>query len=351
VKWFWCRTTWHKPASGGQRETFVATRWNSIACVLLPLCKTFCWPTYGACRVTGGHLAAEKLERRYQGLWRCLRHAGLLVWFEFTYVEQQPGSKIGYVGAVGRMGSKNSTGNRRGSLHTSSADDAFKSSLHALGIPNNTSGSASAQCSSAWHIRAALTSRGDIYIFPLKAGCHTWSRGSGDGGQRLEEKGHKLLLLVGCDLLGVESTSATYSTCTSANCAYLKIHKCISFVFKSSSAPLSYWKEACFKNKSSREQLLFIAYNLNSMEMRLKCPYSTLANGLGQSDVNMSTALFAIWVQFLGQTCENCGKKGTLGRLFSLSATTFPCQYPSTNAPCSFIYHRCYEILIIHFLQ
>jgi len=159
---------------------------------------------------------------------------------EFPYVEQQPGSEIGFVGAVGRRGSKNSNGNRRGSLHTSSADDAFRSSFHALGIPNKTNGSATAQCSSAWHIRAALTSWCDIYIFPLKAGCQTRSRGSGDEDHRLEEKGHKLLRLVGCDLLGVESKSAKYSTCISANCANLKIHKCIRLVFKSFSASLSY---------------------------------------------------------------------------------------------------------------
>jgi len=122
---------------------------------------------------------------------------------EFPYVEQQRGNEIGNVGAVGRRVSKNSPGNRRGSPHTSSADDVLRSSFHALEIPNVTNGSAPAQCTSAWHIKAVLTCRGDTSIIPLKAGCHTRSRRSEDrGGQRLEEKGVKLLPQVSCHLLG-----------------------------------------------------------------------------------------------------------------------------------------------------
>lgn len=125
--------------------------------------------------------------------------------------------------------------------------------------------------------------------------------------------------------------------------------KCISFIFKSFSAPLSYWKEACFKNKSSTEQLLFIVYNLNCVENAL---IASLHIAWAKAILNISRAPFAIWVQFFATACENCGEKGKLGRLFSWSASTFPYQYPSTKAPCSFIYHRRCEILIINgFLQ
>jgi len=51
-------------------------------------------------------------------------------------------------------GAKNSPGNRRGEPYTSSADEACKSSFQALQIPNRR---ASAQCSSAWHMRAAFS--------------------------------------------------------------------------------------------------------------------------------------------------------------------------------------------------
>jgi hypothetical protein len=54
-------------------------------------------------------------------------------------------------------GAKNSPGNRNGEPYTSSADEAFKSSFHALRIPNRTNGKASVQCSSAWHIKAAFS--------------------------------------------------------------------------------------------------------------------------------------------------------------------------------------------------
>jgi len=54
-------------------------------------------------------------------------------------------------------GTKNSPGNLRGEPYTTSADEAFKSSFHALRIINRTNSRASAQCSSAWHIRAAFS--------------------------------------------------------------------------------------------------------------------------------------------------------------------------------------------------
>jgi hypothetical protein len=67
---------------------------------------------------------------------------------------------------------------------------------------------------------------------------------------------------------------------------------------------------------------------------------------------NMSRAPFAVWFQFFATAFENCGEKGDIGKITFLTASTFPCKYPSTNAPCSFTYHRRYEILIIHgFLQ
>jgi hypothetical protein len=54
-------------------------------------------------------------------------------------------------------GAKNSPSNQRGEPYTSSADEAFKSSFHALQIPNKTNGRALVQCSSAWHIKAAFS--------------------------------------------------------------------------------------------------------------------------------------------------------------------------------------------------
>jgi hypothetical protein len=68
-------------------------------------------------------------------------------------------------------GAKNSPGNRRGEPYTSSADEAFKSSFHALRIPNRTKGRASAQCSSAWHMSGAFSCRRSLSIMPLEAGC------------------------------------------------------------------------------------------------------------------------------------------------------------------------------------
>jgi hypothetical protein len=48
-----------------------------------------------------------------------------------------------------REGTKNSPGNRRGDPYTSSAEEAHKSSFHALRIPNRRNGNASVQCSPA----------------------------------------------------------------------------------------------------------------------------------------------------------------------------------------------------------
>jgi len=60
------------------------------------------------------------------------------------------------VHAVGK-GGKESPVNRRREPYTSSADEAFKSSFHALRIPNRTNGRASAQYSSACHMMAAFS--------------------------------------------------------------------------------------------------------------------------------------------------------------------------------------------------
>jgi len=84
-------------------------------------------------------------------------------------VVQHPGKEIGNVGAVRRMGSKNSPGNLRSSPHTSSTDDVFKSNFQALGIPTKTNCRASAQCSSPWHMMAALICLCNISIIRLKA--------------------------------------------------------------------------------------------------------------------------------------------------------------------------------------
>ena len=54
-------------------------------------------------------------------------------------------------------GTKNSRSIRRGEPYTSTADAAFKSSFLALRIPSRTNGRTSAQCSSAWHIKAAFS--------------------------------------------------------------------------------------------------------------------------------------------------------------------------------------------------
>ena len=75
-------------------------------------------------------------------------------------------------------GAKNSHGNRRGELYNSWADEACKSSFHALRIPNRTNGRASAQCSSAWHMSAAFGWWCSLSIMLLEAGCHAvvWVR-------------------------------------------------------------------------------------------------------------------------------------------------------------------------------
>jgi len=76
---------------------------------------------------------------------------------KLSSVDLQPGPEVGDVGAFGGGRGGNSPINRRGEPYTSSADEAFKSSFHALQIPNRTNGRASAQCSSAYHMRAAFS--------------------------------------------------------------------------------------------------------------------------------------------------------------------------------------------------
>src|SRR5215469_3080772 len=67
-------------------------------------------------------------------------------------------------------GATNSPGNRRGEPYISSADEAFKS-FHAHRNPNRTNGRASAQCSSALHMRAAFSCLWSCSVKPLEAGC------------------------------------------------------------------------------------------------------------------------------------------------------------------------------------
>ena len=43
-----------------------------------------------------------------------------------------------------------------------------------------------------------------------------------------------------------------------------------------------------------------------------------------------------------------CGGQSGTGAGFSQSTSALPCQYHSTNASDSFIYHRCYTIIIKH---
>ena len=187
----------------------------------------------------------------------------------------------------------------------------------------------------------------------LKAGCHTRSRGSGDGSQRLE-KDHKFLLLVGYDLLGVGLTSATYSTrlCTlrefgtdgltevliwrelfvfknTGRC----FPKCISLIFKSFSALLSYWKQAWLKNNST-EQIPFIVYNFNSLEMCRKCSYWVHANGLGQNDAQYVKSTFCNRVSFFFfyDSIWELLWKEDIGTIIFLECLNFPLPVP---------FHRC----------
>ena len=73
-----------------------------------------------------------------------------------TWTLSQDAKSVTSVHAMGE-GVKKSPGNRRGDPYTSSDDEAFKSSFHALRIPNRTNGRASAQYSSACHMMAAFS--------------------------------------------------------------------------------------------------------------------------------------------------------------------------------------------------
>ena len=79
--------------------------------------------------------------------------------------------KLGTSVRLAGEGAKNSPGKCRGEPYTSSADEAFKSSFHALRIPNRTNSTALAQCSSAWHMKTAFSWRCSLLIMPLEAGC------------------------------------------------------------------------------------------------------------------------------------------------------------------------------------
>jgi len=84
------------------------------------------------------------------------QHARRLVRGEAFQCGLQPGREVGDFGAFGGGRGEEFPGNRRGEPYTSSAVEVFKSSFYALRIPNRTNGRASAQCSSAWHMRAAF---------------------------------------------------------------------------------------------------------------------------------------------------------------------------------------------------
>jgi hypothetical protein len=97
----------------------------------------------------GGDQVFEN-ERGWHGMPGC--------WYgpKLPDVDPQPGRKVSDVGAFTGEGTKNSPTSRRGEPYTSTADAAFKSSFLTLRIPSRTNGRTSAQCSSAWHIRAAF---------------------------------------------------------------------------------------------------------------------------------------------------------------------------------------------------
>jgi hypothetical protein len=71
------------------------------------------------------------------------------------------GSAVGVTSSPGILG---------GSLYTSSAADSCRSSLNAVRIPRRTSGSASVQCSSGWHMMAAFGVRWKRSTSSLAAG-------------------------------------------------------------------------------------------------------------------------------------------------------------------------------------
>jgi len=85
------------------------------------------------------------------------QQAGMLIWAEVPDVEPQPGRDVGDVGAFHGGREEELPGIRRSEPYTSSADAAITSSFLALRISNRTNGRTSAQCSSAWHIRAAFS--------------------------------------------------------------------------------------------------------------------------------------------------------------------------------------------------
>jgi hypothetical protein len=86
------------------------------------------------------------------------------------------------------VGVSSSQGILRGSPYTSSATDAYKSSLNAVRIPRITTGNASVHCWSTWHLMAAFSVRWKRPTRPLAAGdgrssvraeCHTTWLGIG----------------------------------------------------------------------------------------------------------------------------------------------------------------------------
>ena len=89
-------------------------------------------------------------ERGWRGMPGCWYGPKLSMW-----TLSREAKSVTSVHSAGE-GAKKSPGDRREELYTSSADESFKS-FHALRIPNRTKGRASAQCSSAWHMRAAFS--------------------------------------------------------------------------------------------------------------------------------------------------------------------------------------------------
>jgi hypothetical protein len=128
-----------------------------------------------------GCLAIERHARQWPGLWKwtwMVRHAGMDRSFAMWALNQEAKSLKSAHSAGERT--NNSLGNGRGDPYTSSVEEVFKSSFHALQIPNSTIGKASVQCSPAWHINAAFSWWCSLSTKLLEAGCDAVVRVSED---------------------------------------------------------------------------------------------------------------------------------------------------------------------------
>ena len=130
-------------------------------------------PCMGRHTGLGGRLVVQIHARRWPGPWKwtwMAQHAGMLIWAEVPDVEPQPGRDVGDVGAFHGGREEEFPGIRRSEPYTSSADAAITSSFLALRITKRTNGRTSAQCSSAWHIRAAFSWRRSPWIILFEVG-------------------------------------------------------------------------------------------------------------------------------------------------------------------------------------